>query len=289
MSLEANLSAWQTVNASLGYSTDRRFATYRAFQIRSISTLDDRADYDEAPLGAAFYISRIYWGYSYEAVFDGDRRRMNAAVGALLPMVNGEVSSFANGSQLRTTFSGIGLHPRSGTAIFARAEDQIMAAYDTDGAPAPVFVDYRAIPGRTIGPNLGIALDPGYRVTIRFRSLHVVEDGTWFSTPWTLKARCFTAANGPYTEGTLVAGGRVDANSSHTLDATLILNAAAGDTIECVTDGTFADSFSNGPLASGRSNLVVLPETGGTVALKVAASGQTAYQVEADLDIVPFK
>jgi len=288
MSLEANLSAWQTVDASLRYSSDRRFATYRAFQVRSISSLDDRSDFDEAPEGAAFYISRIYWGYSYEAIFDGDRRRLNAAVGASLSIVSGQVSSFADGSRLRSTFSGIGLRPKSGSALFARAEDEVMSAYDTDGAPAPVFVDYRAIPGRPPGSNVGIALDPGYRVTIRFRSLYVVEDGTWFSTPWNLKARCFTAVDGPSAEAALVSTGRVDARSTHTLDATLVVNAAVGETIECTTEGTFTDYLSSGPLASGRSNLIVMTEKGGNFPLAISASGKTAYQVNADVEVAPF-
>lgn len=62
LSLDANLAAWTLADASIGDAEQTRFATYRAYEVVSVSTIDDRTEMDNVPPEAAFYISKIYWG-----------------------------------------------------------------------------------------------------------------------------------------------------------------------------------------------------------------------------------
>src|SRR6185503_9958038 len=119
------------------------------------------------PIEAAFYISKVYWGYSYEAVFEGDRRRFNAAVSARLVSFQGGVDAFAATSGLRLHFVGTGLRPKTPTAIFARGPHAVLDAYDTATAPVPIFVEYRAIPNRRIPPKSPIPFDSALRIMVR--------------------------------------------------------------------------------------------------------------------------
>ncbi|WP_438007381.1 hypothetical protein WME89_00820 [Sorangium sp. So ce321] len=282
--LEANLAAWAIVDTSLGYASENRYGTYRAFQVVHVSAIDDTSEMEDPPIEAAFYIAKVYWGYSYEAVFEGDRRQFNTGVSARMATFEGDVDAFAASSGLRLHFVGTGLRPRTPTAIFARGPEAILSAYDTATAPSPIFVEYRAIPGRWSRTTSPIPFDAALRIAVRFENVRVIEDGTWFSTPWNLSARCrMTNAygSGPVS---LLAGDSVDSGQTYSLNRTIDLIDAPGGALECTAEGSYADAIGHGKIAPGRSPSVQLVGPG-QFPLRISGNGGTSYVINASVDV----
>jgi hypothetical protein len=149
----------------------------------------------------------------YEAVFEGDWRQFNTAVSARMAIFEGGVDAFAASNGLRLHFVGAGLRPRKPTAIFARGPQAILSAYDTGTAPSPIFAEYRAIPGRWHRTTSPIPFDAALRIMVRFENVRVIEDGTWFSTPWHLSATRSTSNAHGSGKVFLLAGDRVNGRS----------------------------------------------------------------------------
>lgn len=284
LGLTANLAGWLTIDASIGFSDQNRYGYYLAFQVDAVSTVDDHADMSDAPPGAMFYVAKIYWGHSYEAVFEGDRRAFNAAVGAQLGVFQGDVDGFASTSHLRAHFVGAGLRPNGGRALFARNERDIMNAYSTTGTGAPIFVEYRALPHRWL-QDYPIPFDQALRVTVRFQQLFVREGGTWFSTPWRLLGKCSTGPSTP-SEPTMLYQGDVEDAHHYSLNQTIELFAAPGELLDCTADGYFSDVFASGPIASGRSAPMQLVP-GARFPLTISGRGRASYEVTASVDVQP--
>lgn len=286
LALEANLSAWSLVDASIGYDAETRFGTYRAFQVVGITTIDDTADMEDVPPEAVFYVAKVLWGYSYEAVFEGQRRTFTAGVGAHLATVQGDMNSFAASHHLKMHFVGAGLRPKSSSALFARSPQEVLSAYGTAGAPSPIFVEYRPVPQRTLPPSASIPFETSLDATVRFTDLRVEEDGSWGSTPWNLTARCAIrgGSDPPMPVPLLPPDTRVDGGRTYTLNQTIEISAVPGDILECTVDGAYVDTIAHGSVAPGRAPEVSIL---GPARLPIAIRGLggTSYTVNGEVEI----
>jgi hypothetical protein len=283
LTLAANLRAWSFLKASAKRSTERRFGTFRAWQVQGISSIDDTADMDTPPPEAAFYVSKVFWGYSFEAVFEGDRRAFNASVGAQFAIAGGSLSTFAANHRLTASFAGTGLRPRNPDALFARSETDIMQAYDTAGPPSPIFVEYRPVPGNPTPEVFELPLDPVLKVRVRFKEIRVQEGGSWGSTPWFMRVTC-TAGGAASRPEWLLQGDRVRDRKTTTLNASFHFIAAPGDVLECKTNGEFRDVVAHGALAAGSSGSVRL-EPGAMQPFAIQGRGQVSYEVVGEIDV----
>lgn len=251
LSLDAHLSAWK-VNAQGSYEAQSRFGSYRAFQIVGISSIDEAADVDNAPPNeAVFYVSKVYWGHSYEAVFEGNGRSFGAGLGVELGKYGGGFNAFATSHQMKLHFVGSGLVPKSGDGLFARTPNEVLSAYQIASAPVPIMVEYRLIPRRPVPMNQALGYELPMRVTIRFRGLRVQEDGSWGTTPWMLQARC-SAGSGPFVLVPIISD-RVKGGQTYSLNQNITLEGNRGDPVECYADGTYQDAIAHGQIAPGRS------------------------------------
>ena len=287
-SLDANMAAWSLFDASLKVDSDARFGTYRAFQVVGTSVIDDTVDINDPPPEAAFYVSKVLWGYSYEAVFEGNRHDFSAGVGAHFVTVQGDIGTFAANHRLKLHFTGVGLRPRSPQSLFAHGQQEIMAAYDTDGPPSPIFVEYRPLPGRALPPNAAIPFETTLDVAVEFIDLRILEDGSAGTTPWSISARCAVrgTSEGPSLVELLPPNTRVDEGGIYTLNQTIDLVATQGDWVECTSDGTFSDTFTHGTVAPGRSPpVLVTGPTIGPIPISIVGSGETAYTVDARIEV----
>lgn len=193
-SLDANIAAWRLFEVGGGVANERRFASYRAFQIEYVSVVNDRTEMNAPPPGAFFYPWKIYYGHAYEAVFSGTSNGFHAGVAAEFRAIGGDIQTFARARSLDVRIFGLGLTPATGQAIFARTPDEVRSSYSTSGPAVPIFIEYRLIPGLSSPPRGGISWARPVTVEVVYDQLDVIEDGTWWSTPWYVQAFC--ACNG---------------------------------------------------------------------------------------------
>lgn len=78
-----------------------------------------------APATAVYFVSKLYYGHSYEALFTGDSTNFTSAVAASLQAATGSISAKAASQNLTTTNVGRGLVPNGGSAIFAASQGDV--------------------------------------------------------------------------------------------------------------------------------------------------------------------
>ena len=151
-SLSINAKVWK-IGGEIGGGTSNRYATYRAYQITEVIELDDTQKPKKAPAEAVFYLWRIYKGHMYEMLFEGTETTFNAQVKADFKIAEGGINSIYKDSQLDHRVFARGLVPTQGDSIFCEPQD-VKKCYTTEGAAeAPIFDQYRLIPGRTAPPE----------------------------------------------------------------------------------------------------------------------------------------
>lgn len=279
--LDANLSAWRLFEFGGGVASDRRFASYRAFQIEYVSVLNDRTEMVTPPPGAAFYPWKVYYGHAYEAVFSGTSRSFHVGVAAEFRTIGGDIQSFAGARQLDARVFGLGLTPTNGQAIFARTPADVRASYSTAGPPVPIFVEYRLIPGLPAPARAGIVWATPVTVEVIYDRIDVIEDGTWGGTPWYVQAFC--ACNGADAhlrdDHALPPGTRVEDGRSYTMNWHTNLTVVDGDRVDCGLRGTFQDTLKSGPIALGRmSQPITIRGPGTTSGTFEASSADTGTE-----------
>ena len=150
--LKANVSAWGIANASLEQNKQRRYALERAWQQTDVLLVDDTTEMlHSPPREAAWYVSAIYVGRSYELVLWGDKATFHAGVAAKLKVFGGNLDDFTERVSLQWRVRWRGVEASSDRAIFARTPDAIMGNYKQSD-PVPIWVVYRSIPGRFVRP-----------------------------------------------------------------------------------------------------------------------------------------
>lgn len=189
-SVNANVRAWGSgwgVRAGGGTSGETRFASYRASQLAEFREVDDATEMRTPPLGATWYLARIYYGRSFELVMSGDARTFNASVKASIFAFSGGAKTLTQKTGLTASAIGRGLEPVSGDALFAQSGEEITKAYRATGEPVPIYVEYRTIPHTCVPDDEPVPwLEPGStRVTLD--SIDIYKDG---GTQWDLEATC---------------------------------------------------------------------------------------------------
>jgi hypothetical protein len=200
-SLRANASVWGIVSVEFGTEHTRRYAAFRAHQIADVHEIDDATPMRAAPPHAAYYVSRVFLGHSYEAVVHGEARAFHAGVSASFLVASGSIDAFAERHRLSTRAFGRGLRPSSGEAIFARTAEEIEAAYSASGPPVPILVEYRRIPSACLHPSSPIRWVEPTRVRLGFDRLHVYRDGSAGASTWSLRAHCSVNGQEVFLDG----------------------------------------------------------------------------------------
>lgn len=252
-SLDANLSAWQLFDVSGGLQNDRRYASYRAFQIEHVSVVDDRTAMRTPPPGAVFYPWKIYYGHAFEAVFSGTSQALHAGIAAEFRAFGGDLQTFANTHSLAMRVFGLGLTPRSGQAIFARTQNEILSAYTTMGPAVPIFVEYRLIPGIPAPPKGSIAWSAPLQVEVVYDSIDVFQDGTWFATPWDVTAGCTVNELPALLTNNQALPPRTSVEDGHSYPMHWhgFFTATDRDRVACGLEGRFSDTVKSGVVARG--------------------------------------
>jgi hypothetical protein len=186
---KASAGGWG-VSASLETASSRRYASFSSEQLVEVHQIDDTADMEPPPAGAAFFLWRIYYGHNYEVMVQGESERFHAGVRASFLGASGSIETFAESNELEVSFFARGLTPVDGQAIFAKTEEEIEAAYAADGPPVPIYVEYRTIPSACAAdPEQYEWLEP-LEIHVAFDSIHVYNDGSLGADTWSLVASC---------------------------------------------------------------------------------------------------
>ena len=147
-SLAANAGGWG-LSAELANSKERRYASFRAEEIKEVYSVEDRIKPKDAPRNAIYYLAQISLGHSYEVVLSGTGTDFHAGAKLQLAALSAGLATFAKKQKLEMSAFGKGLKPKDGSSIFAKEPDQIERAYSTEGAVLkPITVEYRVIPGK---------------------------------------------------------------------------------------------------------------------------------------------
>ena len=257
LELAANAAAWGIGSASAGFGYQERHSAYRAFQIEYVSVLDDRTAMRVAPPGAKFYPWKIYYGRSFEAVVHQSAEHFTAALEAEFEVATVGIDVFTQQRQLKSKYAGKGFRPKPGKgALFARTQAEIRDAYDSDTSqPVPIFVEYRQIPNAPVSrqPIAWSNTSGPVTVDVIFDRIQVIEDGTWFSTQWSLYAFC-TVNQAPYNlqNPTVWSGAAVNKNNVYPIGWSTRLTVPQGALVQCGLRGTFGGGMKSGQIAEGR-------------------------------------
>jgi hypothetical protein len=111
-----------------------------------------------------------------------------------------------------------------------------------------------------------------------------MEDGSWFSTPWRLRAQCDVHSAEHTASVPLFRGKKVDAGRQYRVNESIELIALPGDMLECTAGGRFADVFSRGEIAPGRSTPIRLAAEG-RYPIQISGSGETSYRADATVEV----
>lgn len=255
-SLAASASFFGIGGSAESRST-RRYAVYSALEIEEVAEIDDTGAMEPPPDSAKFYLWRIHYGHSFEAMVSAETRSFHTGVRARFGAASGEISTFAETERLEAIVSGRGLEPTSGSAIFARSEEDIERSYRTSGEAVPISVEYRSVPTACLKePETYDWIDP-LVVDVRYDSLYVYEDGSLGRDTWSLEASCRVGDRQIFLDDPFVwdmhqdvcdsdRGGLAGPNGDddyceYTLGWSTRLEAAAGDTVTCGVEGVAWD------------------------------------------------
>ncbi|HUJ59991.1 MAG TPA: hypothetical protein VLX92_15910 [Kofleriaceae bacterium] len=214
--LAANIAGWGLTEAALGADNTTRYMSMRAYQIDYYEDVDLTMPDKTAPPTAVYFVSKIYFGHSYEALFSGSESTFTAAVAATLPEASGSIMATAQSDNLMATNVGRGLVPTSGDAIFATSQSDVMADYTASGPSVPIFIEYRLVPGVAEPPGTTIPWQSAEKATIAIDEIDVFHNGAYLdlsNTAWTISASCsingaVVDQNDPvWTDGSVTAGG----------------------------------------------------------------------------------
>ena len=192
--LAANLGGWGLGMAALNASSTTRYESMRAYQIDYFEDVDLTTLVAQAPPTATYFVSKIFFGHSYEALFSGDQSTFTAALAVSLPEASGSISTTAASDNLSVTNVGHGLVPDSGDAIFAVSTADVMTNYMATGDAVPIYVEYRLIPGVSAPPGTNIPWTSSTLATIAIDQIDVFHNGTTFDSvehsAWSISATC---------------------------------------------------------------------------------------------------
>jgi hypothetical protein len=276
----ANATGWGFLTADASLGTEWRHASYRAMSVAYVSEIDDATEMREPPLGAVYYLSRIYYGRSYELVFSGRARDFHAGIRAQLFALGAGAEMFVQQHRLTTKAAGRGLTPRDGSAIFAKDPAAIERAYEGSGPVVPIVVEFRQIPN-TRALASPIAWAEPIRVELRIGNLSVASDGTMGATPWNLSLTCQANGGNPFFTEQLWAGSTND-RGVYPITRSWPLELLPGDRAECSVRGTYSGFFGAVKSLPPASAQVAIP-TSAASALSGAMHGQdddVAYTVD---------
>lgn len=219
--LQANVSGWGLGQASANASSTTRYMSMRAYQIDYFEDVDVTQLAGTAPPTGVYFVSKIYYGHSYEALFSGDETQFSAAVAANLKAATGSISGKAQETRLSFTNVGRGLNATGGDALFVTSEDDFRNTYSSAGPAVPIYVEYRLIPGTSEPPGTTIAWESPLRATLAIDEIDVFHNGSLLDasdTAWDLRIDCSV-------DGAVVVSGQplwsstsVSAGGSHITD-----------------------------------------------------------------------
>jgi hypothetical protein len=287
--LAANMSAWGLGGYDPVVAQNQRFASYRAMQVVYILEMNDAQAMRPAPAGAVYYPWRIYYGHSCEWVVSGDAKRFHEGLKADFAAASGEIETFAAGRHLTSRMIARGLVPASSSALFARSGAELRTRYTSSGPAAPVLVEYRQIPNTT-GLSQPVHWIEPVEVQVTYTQVFVIDDGTWFSTPWTVHAAC--RVNGEPTtlpEDLIWIDNRVNQGRAYPVSWSARLSLVPGDRLECGLEGQYQDAATSPALLpSGRMSTPAIVQPG------LRASGtfegkndKTGYRVSYSIQTLP--
>lgn len=270
--LSANASAWGIASTNIEVGMQDRYATSRAYQVAYVLEVDDTQSMRSASSESVYYLARIYYGHMYEAVVHADSSHVQAGALVNFGAASGSISAWAARTGVTATFAGRGMRPKGDDAIFAQRAEEVQAAYSTSGEAVPIFADYRTIP-RPEAP----AGPPAYPFTIRYTTMHIVEDGTWGTSTWHVTPWCTVAGEEIRNSGPGWDSSEVNTGATYPVNLVQRVNATIGSSIECGTRGQ--ETEDNVPLAPGSFSFTVTDAAVGTTGTYTGANGDTSYVI----------
>jgi len=191
--LAANIGGWGLTSAALGAGNDTRYMSMRAYQIDYYEDVDLTQLGTTAPGPAVYFVSKIYYGHSYEALFSGSSSTFTAAVAATLPHASGSISAAASADHLTASNVGRGLVPTSGDALFAANQADVTSKYTASGPAVPIFIEYRLVPGVAAPAGQTIPWASTNKATFAIDEIDVFHNGSFLdasNTAWAVSATC---------------------------------------------------------------------------------------------------
>ncbi len=268
--LAANVKGWGLTSAALEASNTTRYMSMRANQVDYFEEVDLTRPGTAAPNSAVYFVSKLYYGHSYEALFQADQTTLTASVAADLKASSGSINAKATQYNLQESNVGRGLAPKSGDAIFAASAADVMKNYSaTAEAAVPIFIEYRLVPGAVETPGTSIAWASSIKPTIHIDEVDIFHNGAYLdasNTKWAISVTCklngATAVlnDAVWSQSSVTAGGSTVTTAANTpqdpntanptstygryagLTWSRTVPAAAGNVLECALGGQRLDT-----------------------------------------------
>lgn len=240
LSLNANFKGWG-VQANAGTNSARRYGAFRAQRLNHVLEVDDTEGMRTPPEDAYFYVARIFYGHSYEAVVHGESKDFHVDVRANFAVASGGINVFAANNRLSVEVHARGLEPKTGSALFSRTIDDIEANYET-GEEVPILVEYRSIPRRNISDDdvQSYEWTAPTKVRVSLNQIRVIKDGTLGGATWRFNAECKLNGTKIYLDDPVVWASQsgIHNNTTYPLYWSTELTTTPGDRVECGIRGT---------------------------------------------------
>jgi hypothetical protein len=108
--------------------------------------VNPRSAPNRLPPEAKWYVSKIYYGSTYDEVVFGQATTFTPSVGANFLSWGGSLSGFVAQNHLQTTMVIRGMRPNNGAAIFSQNVAEAARNFTTEGGEVPILVEYKTVP-----------------------------------------------------------------------------------------------------------------------------------------------
>ena len=135
------------IGAGMHYSADHDYVLSRAMQVHEVVRVDESARMRRPPENAVLYLAEVHRGASFDLLVEGEHSAMGAQLDLLFTRGGGSAKQIHESSRYRLKAFGLGLQDVNRDGIFAMSAEEIAQRYQV-GAPVPVQLVFRTIPGR---------------------------------------------------------------------------------------------------------------------------------------------
>lgn len=142
--LRANASFWGIVTGQASATTASQHGYFRVQETEAVLEIPTTMSIGQAPVGAAWYVSAIYYGRMVETHVSSNNRDIIASLGARWSMLRGNVTASLSQMGVTSQTHVLGLNSTGSENLFVHDASELAQVYSR-GAAVPILVRYSRV------------------------------------------------------------------------------------------------------------------------------------------------